>query len=740
MNKSIETKLTKMTLLSIFLLLFQILFAEIAYTPFDHVEFGNTPWDRVLELSDGRYVSLSGKSSKIFTLSGANIGIEQTIYNNERYISVRKGAENTIYAITLYSTLDVYEYEPSGGLNLLSSLNLRSPKADVSQASVNLCFEVANGIIIYESYETAFNGNEWISRNIVSVQNSSNPVLLDRTQTEYNQGYNGFFFNNGSYTYIGNNGTIYMSDNPSAYPDSVAAVSQEQITIRFSAQIDNTTYFIYSNANTEYFIARLDLNNTTSINVTTLQATNIRQSFDMMLDNDDLICVSGKNNADVWQIERYSRLSPNDWQQQDVAVFDNALYKLFCTADGYFAAGFYQSMILKCSLNLVSIINESSSYLLYSVVMGRYLVLSESSSSTGTAGFRIFDLQTEELLDFYSTGFLEKNNIVHDANKLVFISQSIEVVEFDNNGIANLWIMPSPIGISQATVANDILALSGFIEGYWRIFIYSIGASGMVFRSQNIVPHVCANIGFYSPNHIQVNSYTTSGDNIISFYRVEEDYSLTYIHEIRTNGIGSLVAGNKIIQPHNDGVVIDISNPDQPSIIHEICLPSYGGWGGSFDGLGYFMVKDLFHSFILNSDFQVLGHLSGINTWFYQAGKFLNPGPTCVIKSRINALGNHNADLETMTYVSKISVYPNPFNPETTISFDLAVQSPVTIEVFNIKGQKVKTLVSNSYAPGHHSVVWNGSDAKGRTVSTGVYFYRMVTPTNTLNHKMLLMK
>ncbi|MDD3536116.1 MAG: C25 family cysteine peptidase [Candidatus Cloacimonetes bacterium] len=84
--------------------------------------------------------------------------------------------------------------------------------------------------------------------------------------------------------------------------------------------------------------------------------------------------------------------------------------------------------------------------------------------------------------------------------------------------------------------------------------------------------------------------------------------------------------------------------------------------------------------------------------------------------------------------------YPNPFNPETTISFDLAVQSPVTIEVFNIKGQKVKTLVSNSYAPGHHSVVWNGSDAKGRTVSTGVYFYRMVTPTNTLNHKMLLMK
>lgn len=84
--------------------------------------------------------------------------------------------------------------------------------------------------------------------------------------------------------------------------------------------------------------------------------------------------------------------------------------------------------------------------------------------------------------------------------------------------------------------------------------------------------------------------------------------------------------------------------------------------------------------------------------------------------------------------------YPNPFNPETTISFDLAEQCPVTIEVFNIKGQKVRTLVRDSYAPGHHSVVWNGTDSNGKPVSSGVYFYRMITPTNTLIHKMLLMK
>lgn len=92
------------------------------------------------------------------------------------------------------------------------------------------------------------------------------------------------------------------------------------------------------------------------------------------------------------------------------------------------------------------------------------------------------------------------------------------------------------------------------------------------------------------------------------------------------------------------------------------------------------------------------------------------------------------------TVTKLFSNYPNPFNPETTISFDLAEQSPVTIEVFNIKGQKVKTLVRDSYTLGHHSVVWNGTDNYGNSVSSGVYFYRMNTPNHISTQKMLLLK
>lgn len=97
-------------------------------------------------------------------------------------------------------------------------------------------------------------------------------------------------------------------------------------------------------------------------------------------------------------------------------------------------------------------------------------------------------------------------------------------------------------------------------------------------------------------------------------------------------------------------------------------------------------------------------------------------------------------ELPTPTITLLYNNYPNPFNPETTISFDLAEPCPVTLKVFNIKGQKVKTLINDSIIAGNHSIIWNGTDSNGKQVSSGVYFYRMSTPKSTLIHKMLLMK
>ncbi len=84
--------------------------------------------------------------------------------------------------------------------------------------------------------------------------------------------------------------------------------------------------------------------------------------------------------------------------------------------------------------------------------------------------------------------------------------------------------------------------------------------------------------------------------------------------------------------------------------------------------------------------------------------------------------------------------YPNPFNPETNISFDLVSASFVNITIYDVKGRKLQTLTSKEWNPGHHSVVWNGQDEYGKEVGSGVYFYHMTAGKYQSSQKVVLVK
>ena len=84
--------------------------------------------------------------------------------------------------------------------------------------------------------------------------------------------------------------------------------------------------------------------------------------------------------------------------------------------------------------------------------------------------------------------------------------------------------------------------------------------------------------------------------------------------------------------------------------------------------------------------------------------------------------------------------YPNPFNPTTTIEFNLPKRSHVTVRVYNVLGQQVQNLVDQEFSAGNYKVTWDGSTADGGHASTGVYFYRIVTDDFTETKKMVLLK
>lgn len=96
--------------------------------------------------------------------------------------------------------------------------------------------------------------------------------------------------------------------------------------------------------------------------------------------------------------------------------------------------------------------------------------------------------------------------------------------------------------------------------------------------------------------------------------------------------------------------------------------------------------------------------------------------------------------LELPTTYSLGQNYPNPFNPTTAIDFEIPVRSHVTLTVYNVVGQKVKTLVDRELSPNRYVADWDGTSDYGRKVASGVYFYKLEASDFIETKKMLYLK
>jgi len=112
-------------------------------------------------------------------------------------------------------------------------------------------------------------------------------------------------------------------------------------------------------------------------------------------------------------------------------------------------------------------------------------------------------------------------------------------------------------------------------------------------------------------------------------------------------------------------------------------------------------------------------------------------GPIMVV------IGDPNAEPPTPVIpvaTALLSAFPNPFNPQTNLRYSLKDAGNVKIEVYNARGQLIRSFTRNHEVPGFYSVVWDGKDSKGNHVSSGVYFYRMSSGKYSATRKMMLMK
>ncbi len=124
------------------------------------------------------------------------------------------------------------------------------------------------------------------------------------------------------------------------------------------------------------------------------------------------------------------------------------------------------------------------------------------------------------------------------------------------------------------------------------------------------------------------------------------------------------------------------------------------------------------------------------------ADELTDPGWTIDNIRLVTGTATENMDQvhEAVHPVALYPNFPNPFNPETTIRYSLGSPQEVSLEIFNIKGQKVATYNPGMQSAGTHSFVWQGKDDSGRNVSSGVYYYRLSSDDFHKTRKMVLMK
>jgi hypothetical protein len=129
--------------------------------------------------------------------------------------------------------------------------------------------------------------------------------------------------------------------------------------------------------------------------------------------------------------------------------------------------------------------------------------------------------------------------------------------------------------------------------------------------------------------------------------------------------------------------------------------------------------------------------------WYYLVAAIDSDGYSGGYSDRVFASGGGvsavgDSDLPRSMAITGIA--PNPFNPQTTISYDLPRDGQVQMSVYDVRGRHVRVLVDGVVNAGRHSVNWDGRDQGGRSAAAGVYFVRMIGPAGILTSKMVLAK
>ena len=319
--------------------------------------------------------------------------------------------------------------------------------------------------------------------------------------------------------------------------------------------------------------------------------------------------------------------------------------------------------------------------------------------------------------------------------------------------------------IQEVVITQDITGdgKNEIIAGSWDDNVYCFdGASGSILWTYQVANWVhtvaitedisgdgvkdilVGDRGFPTANGYSGAVYCLNGIDGTLLWNYETDHmvwAVSQIEDVNGNGAFDVVAGS------DDGYVYCLEgnqnyiplNPPQNLFVTD---EGFATWDApsSRDFIGYNVYLDgVFVVYTTDLFYQYTGLTNG-QSYIAGVSAVYDEGESNIVEFEFTYTGT-NAGNEIVPTTKLIGNHPNPFNPTTTISFSTTESRENTeLAIYNLKGQKVKTLIDEKLPAGNHQVVWGGKDDNNKAVSSGIYFYKMNCGDYTSIKKMILMK
>ncbi len=240
-------------------------------------------------------------------------------------------------------------------------------------------------------------------------------------------------------------------------------------------------------------------------------------------------------------------------------------------------------------------------------------------------------------------------------------------------------------------------------------------------------------------SYINVAHYYSGGPGPYTFQVILlANGDIIYQYADINNPIDSYTMG---IQNENGTIGLQMANNQayaEPGLAVKICYPIF--WLTVSPTMGTLFPDE-------SIDLNVTFDASDVEPGLYTGNILINSNdpdnPSIAIPCTLHVIPVDIAENATDALPTELALgqnYPNPFNPKTEIWFGLPSDGRVTLEVYDIMGRRVSTLIDETLTAGTHQVIWDGTNGEGQPVSSGMYFYKLVQGDNVITRKMVMLK